>query len=277
MNQNQLQESFKDLPLSNIRYYQTTGSTNVQAALWAEKGAPDLSLVVAGEQTAGKGRLGRSWISPPGLSLAFSLVLRPQVLEVPVPSHLSALGALAVCQAFQNQYGLEAQIKWPNDILLGHKKVSGVLPELLWNGNLLQAVVLGIGINLGSALLQEEALQESQVLFPPTALEESLGYAPEPVQLLQAVLVGVLHWRSRLASPDFIQAWQSRLAYNGEWVQVFQGQGSSNQPENHQGKVLGINQDGSLRLLTQAGEIVSIQFGDIRLRPLPGSLDQASA
>jgi BirA family transcriptional regulator, biotin operon repressor / biotin---[acetyl-CoA-carboxylase] ligase len=272
MDQDQLEKSLADLPLSQIRYYPSTGSTNEQAALWAAQGAADLSLVAAGEQTAGRGRMGRKWVSLPGLSLAFSLVLHPERQAAPVLAHLSALGALAVCDAFQKLYSLEAQIKWPNDVLLDRKKVCGVLPELVWEGERLQAVVLGIGVNLGSALFQDQALQENAVLFPPTALQESLGYVPQPAELLKAVLLGVLHWRSRLGSAEFRQAWEARLAGLGQWAQVFQGQDPVQQGGGLEGKVLGLEADGSLRLLTRDEEIVSVQFGDVRLRPLSGSL-----
>lgn len=273
MDQNQLLKALEDLPVSEIRYYPITGSTNDQAAEWAEAeaGAPDLALVAAGAQSAGRGRMGRRWVSPAGQSLSFSLVLRPRPGDMGVLARFSALGALAVCEALQGlEPALDVQIKWPNDILVNRKKAGGVLPEMLWSGDQLQAVVLGVGLNLGMGVLEDPALQGSDFLFPAAALEESLGYRPEPAELLKAVLIRLIDWREHLASPGFIQEWESRLAFRGEWVQMIRPTEGSTE-EFLQGKLLGLEDDGALRLETQAGEVLRIQAGEIRLRPLTDS------
>ena len=131
-----LQESLSDLPLGEIRYYEQIGSTNTIAKQWAHAGAPDLSLVVADEQTAGRGRLDRIWVTHPGAALAFSLVMQLQSQSTPpaprqekVLPFLTALGAVAVSAALRQEFGLTTEIKWPNDVLLNRRKVSGVLAE----------------------------------------------------------------------------------------------------------------------------------------------------
>ena len=147
-----LEECLDGLPLGPLRYLEQAGSTNDEAVNWADAGAPDLALVIADEQTAGRGRHGRRWFTPPGSALAFSLVLRdnlwtgtlessPQAFQM-VLSRLTALGAIAVSQALRQSLGLESQIKWPNDILLDRRKVSGVLTEAQWLGNQPIAIIL---------------------------------------------------------------------------------------------------------------------------------------
>ena len=153
MNQSLLETRLADLPLGGIRYFERIGSTNDEAAAWLKQGCPDLALVVADAQSAGRGRAGRKWFTPPGAGLAFSLVLRAgdatrQLLAQGNTARLNGLGALAVCQALQEQHSLPAQIKWPNDVIVNGRKLAGVLAEAHWLGSELSAVVLGIGINL---------------------------------------------------------------------------------------------------------------------------------
>jgi len=140
MNQLKLEKQLQGRSLGAIRYFDSITSTNDEAANWIKTDAPDVALVVADEQTAGRGRSGRKWHTPAGSALAFSLVLRSeeqinQLLKYQNTARLNGLGALAVCQALQNKYELTAQIKWPNDILVQGKKVSGVLAEAHWIGN----------------------------------------------------------------------------------------------------------------------------------------------
>ena len=123
MNQNDLKIIFSKLPLGDVRYFDSIGSTNDEALAWAANDAKDLSLVVADEQTAGRGRLDRKWFTPPGTALAFSLILRPSAAERPDLSRMVGLAALSIIDSLLAR-GLSPQIKWPNDILLNGRKVS---------------------------------------------------------------------------------------------------------------------------------------------------------
>ena len=259
-----------DLHLPAIRYYQVVGSTNDEAKSWAEQGAPDLALVTADEQTAGRGRAGRRWYTPAGTALAFSLVLHPTPAEQPYLGRFTALGTLAVCQALSAAYGLAAQIKWPNDVLLGGCKVAGVLAETHWAGDQLAAVVLGIGINVATASLNPAALPPAALNFPATSVEASLGYLPERLDLLHAVLAALLDWRVRLASPEFVPAWEAALAFRNQWVQLLPGEGPGPAQD---GLVLGLTPDGALRLRTPQGTEFTADVGELRLA---GSLTQAA-
>jgi BirA family biotin operon repressor/biotin-[acetyl-CoA-carboxylase] ligase len=126
-------------------------STNVYAARLAREGAPAGTVVIADEQTGGKGRLGRSWVSPPGVNLYLSLILRPPVTTVLAPQ-LNLLAAVTVADAIIEVSSLTPSIKWPNDVLVDGKKVCGILAEMQTESGVLRSVVLGIGVNVNAPL-----------------------------------------------------------------------------------------------------------------------------
>src|SRR5512147_2453471 len=159
MNQIELKKALLKLPLGDVRYFDSIGSTNNEALAWAAGGARDMSLVIADEQTAGRGRLDRKWYTPKGTALAFSIVLRPTANERPHLPRLVGLAALAVAVSLRKQ-GLDARIKWPNDVLIQNHKVCGILIESVWSGEDVDCVVIGIGINiLEGSVPPEERLQ----------------------------------------------------------------------------------------------------------------------
>ncbi len=257
LNARTLATELADLHLPAVRFYQATGSTNDEAITWAEHGAPDWALVVADEQTAGRGRTGRRWITPPGSALAFSLILRPRPAELPYLARATALGALAVCQALFTEYGLDAQVKWPNDVLVSRRQLAGVLAETQWNGAQPTALVLGIGINVATAFLGTEVLN-----YPATCVAAGLGSVPDRLELLHAVLKAMIDWRPRLGSPSFMSAWENALAYRNQWVLLAPGDGSGAMIE---GLVLGLTPDGALRLKNRQDKEIIVNVGELRL------------
>ena len=269
----------KDIGIGPVRSYHRIGSTNDEASLWIDESAPDLALIVADEQTAGKGRQGRHWFTPPSAALAFSLVLRADVKQlVPTGSSLdpawavmrmTALGALAVCEALHDNFALPAQIKWPNDVLLNRRKVAGILAEAHWQGNHLQAVILGIGINIAPLSVPPDEV----LIYPATCVQEELGRPVDRFDLLHLILESLLQWRSRIGEPVFVQMWDSLLAYKGEWVNLLRDdQGKS--PVASIVQVLGLDGDGRLLLKDSHGEEFSLITGELRLRPLNIDLKQ---
>jgi BirA family biotin operon repressor/biotin-[acetyl-CoA-carboxylase] ligase len=138
-----------------IHWLETTGSTNDVAAHLAQLGADEGTTVVADAQTSGRGRLGRVWFSPPGAGLYVSVVLRPSngaASNREQPASLLTLAAgVAIAEAVRAVTGLPAEIKWPNDVVIGRRKLAGVLAEAASHGSDLQFVVLGFGINLQTA------------------------------------------------------------------------------------------------------------------------------
>jgi len=257
MNEHDFQKILSGLPLGKIRYFDSIGSTNDEALTWAIQNACDLSIIIADEQSAGRGRLNRKWFTPKGTALAFSLILRPSASERSHPTRTVGLGALALTSACL-QLGLRAQIKWPNDILLNRKKVAGILVESVWTGDALDALVLGLGVNVLAASVP----LEDRVLFPATSLETELGHPVDRADLLREILSALLHWRSKLGTDEFLTTWEDALAFRGEQVQIFKDDQSP-----FMGELLGLAPDGGLRLRQANNNILTIQFGEIHLRP----------
>jgi len=256
MNQPELNELLSTLPLGEIRYFDSIGSTNDEALAWANKGAPDLSLIVADEQTMGRGRLDRPWFTPPGTALAFSLILRPTADEKPHLSRLVGLAALAITESLQ-KLGLTPQIKWPNDVLLNQRKVAGVLIELVWSGEDVVCVVIGIGVNI-----LKRAVPDTDILrFPGTSLEGMLGHPVERENVLRDILASLTALRPQLSTDEFMNKWGEALAYRGRQVKVDMG------GQTVVGRLEGMISDGSLRLRDDNGKSVTVRFGDVRLRP----------
>ena len=259
MNARELKKLFAGLPLGKIRYFDSVGSTNDEALAWAMDGAPDLSLVIADEQTAGRGRLDRKWITPKGCALAFSVVLRPTD-----ESHLSrtvGLAALSIADSCL-RLGLAPRIKWPNDILINDCKAAGILVENIWSGENLDCMVIGMGINVAKdAVPPMEALQ-----FPAISLEDALGYLPKREDVLRNILSAFIEQRETMSTDAFLSRWQNLLAYRDQLVEVRAGSEAGGE-KNIAGTLIGLESDGSLRLRDSSGAVKIIRFGDVHLRP----------
>lgn len=134
-----------------LYFFPTLDSTNTYAARLARDGAPEGTVVIADMQTGGKGRLGRTWVSPPRVNLYLSVILRPAVSIATAPS-INLLAGVAVAETIASVCGLTPAIKWPNDVLVNDKKVCGILAEMQAAGSTLHAVILGIGVNLNAPL-----------------------------------------------------------------------------------------------------------------------------
>lgn len=246
------------LPVPAARWQESTGSTNSDAAEWAAKDAPDGALVAADMQTDGRGRLGRQWITRAGGALAFSLVLRPEPGEQAYLPLFSPLGAMAVADALAG-LGLKPEVKWPNDVLLGRRKVCGILAEASWLGTKLQAVVLGIGVNIApSSVPPAEGL-----LFPAGCIEEFAHGQVDRFSLLRSVLYHLFERRKHLGSPAFLGDWEARLAFRGEPVMV----SPPGEPA-LSGKLVGIDGSGNLLMMLEDGSKRTVAAGDLTLRPI---------
>ncbi len=258
MNQSQIKKSLSKLTLGEIKYFDSIGSTNDEALAWAAADAPDLSIIIADEQTAGRGRLSRKWFTPKGTALAFSLILHPTAEEKPHLSRTVGLAALAVAASLQER-GLVTQIKWPNDVLIAGRKVCGILIESVWSGEDVDCVVIGIGVNV----LEGSVPPAESLLFPATSLEEELGSPPERLEVLHDILAALIEIRQQITTDKFVAKWADLLAFRGELVQV-----ETNGTPATVGTVIGLEPDGSLQLRNEHGESITVRFGDVRLRPL---------
>ncbi len=258
MNNQSVKKALSKLELGDLRYFDSIGSTNDEAMAWAAQSAPDLSLVIADEQTSGRGREGRKWFTPAGTALAFSLILRPTEDEKPRLTRTVGLAAVSLVDSLRRR-SLSAQIKWPNDVLIEGRKVAGILVESVWNGESVDYVVIGTGVNVArSAVPPPEMLQ-----FPATSLEENLGDLPKREDVLVDILSTLLAWRPRLSADELINAWEQDLAFRGQQVQV-----TARGDQIISGELDGLESDGSLRLRDEHGNPMTVRFGDVRLRPV---------
>lgn len=167
--------------ISEVHALKTVDSTNNEAKRWAQQGAPHGSLFVADEQTGGKGRLGRVWKSPAGTGLWFSVLLRPKAAPEQVTG-LTLTAGLSVAKAIQKLTGCKAQIKWPNDVVIGSQKVCGILTEMAAEMESVEYVIPGIGVNVNTESFPEE------IAFKATSLYLSTGKKWSRAELLGAIL-----------------------------------------------------------------------------------------
>lgn len=236
------------------RHLGTVASTMTEAAAWAAAGAPHGAVVVAGHQTAGRGRHGRAWDAPPGQSLLLSLVLRP-ALPAERLGLVPLAAGLAVAEAV-GAFGVDASVKWPNDVRVGGRKLAGVLAETTWAGAE-PTVVLGIGLNVEQGSFPEALadLATSLRLVTGRPVDRLAPLAPLLARL--AVRLG----DAEDVSARLVAAVEGRLEGVGETVTVgFPA--SSRLPS--RGRVLGLAPDGALRLATEAGE-VAVHAGEVTL------------
>ncbi|HUQ31632.1 MAG TPA: biotin--[acetyl-CoA-carboxylase] ligase [Pyrinomonadaceae bacterium] len=243
-------------------------STNTEAARQARQGAPEGLCVVAREQTEGRGRAGRVWISPADAGLYFSIVLRPESLEARLWPLLTLMAALAVRDALLSSCRIVADIKWPNDILVEERKLCGILAETIETDSG-RAVVLGIGINLNDQAFPPELKQVA------ASVSSITGKTADAEQLMQE-LIRALDGRYRMLQAGggakvIINDWSLHSSFAmGRHVRVTLA------TETFTGRTRGLEPDGALRVETEQGEIKIIRAGDITsLRASEG--DEAEA
>ena len=238
-----------------ILHYAEVASTNTLAMDLAQKGAVDGTVVIAETQTGGKGRLGRSWTSPHG-NLYVSVVLRPAVPISKAPL-ITLMGAVAVASGLRRQCGVPAGIKWPNDILLFGKKVSGLLTEMSAEPDRIRHIVLGIGVNVN---MDNKALQPD-VRKISTTLAAATGKRVDRTALLRTLLAELDLWYHRFLQNDgeVLAAWKElnvtlghRVAVEGGIVKL-------------EGSAHGVDAEGRLILKLDDGTLRQIAAGDVTI------------
>ncbi len=231
-------------------YEPTVASTMDVAREEAEAGCPEGIVVLADEQTKGRGRLGRTWVSPPGDNLYLTVVLRPSPARL---RRLSIVGALAVVEAIEDVTGLRAAVKWPNDIQLSGNKVAGILIESEVVGDEVRFALVGTGINVNLDVSQIEDIRDIA-----TSLAAELGRPVSRERLLAAFLRRLEDLY--LAPPeaeDAYRLWKARLETLGRRVRVQFGEMAE------EGVAEDAADDGSLVLRRDDGSSVRIEAGDV--------------
>ncbi|MBN1936101.1 MAG: biotin--[acetyl-CoA-carboxylase] ligase [Anaerolineae bacterium] len=237
------------------RYHPSIGSTMDEARRLAEAGAAEGLVVLADEQTAGRGRLDRRWWAPPGTCLLLTLLLRP-ALPARQAQRLTMICSLAVCDALAEVGGVQAQVKWPNDVLVGDKKICGVLTELDLDGEMLNDALIGIGINVNVNLSTAPEL-----MAPATSVLVETGRRVSRLALLAALLSNLEARYDALkvgVSPH--QEWAARMTTLRQQVRA------AGADETVEGVAVGVDEDGALLVQVANGSIQRVLAGDVTLR-----------
>lgn len=234
-----------------VRRLDVTDSTNRQARLWAREGAPHGAVVIARQQTQGRGRRGRDWISAPDAGLWFSMVLRPQIAREQY-TLLPFAAALATADACQITAGALPDIKWPNDLLLGGRKVTGILVE--GEGD---AAILGIGINVRQR--QEDFPEELR--DKAGSLEMVTGRAVDLPALEGALMAQI---ERRIDHFDFLREYQERCVTIGAQVRVVAP------TEVYEGMAEAMDDTGALLVRDATGGLRRVLAGDVSIRGMMG-------
>ena len=239
----------------HIIHYPSLPSTMEVARGAGWQGAVEGTVVIVEEQTAGRGRLQRSWISPRG-GIALSIILRPSVQHLP---QMIMLASLAVTNAIESVTGLQIGIKWPNDVLIGGKKVCGILIENQMRGSNLEFTVVGIGINVNM-----DPSVYPEIADIATSLSAELGQPVSRNELVRKLMVEVEKLYLDIKSGQSLhQRWRERMVILGRGVKVFE------EGKVEQGVAEDVDVDGSLLLRRSDGSLTRIIAGDVTLRPLP--------
>jgi len=236
-----------------IVYLTSTGSTQNIARVEAEAGAPSGTTVVAEEQTAGRGRFGRSWVSPAGKNLYLTLVMRPPLEHL---RSLSIVAPLAVALAVEELTGLRPQLKWPNDVLINKRKLSGILVESEIVGAAVEYALVGIGVNVNFDI--EEAPEIAGIA---TSLRRELGHEIPREELLASFLNQFEQLYEDARNGDAVlQQWRSRLDTLGREVRV------TFRDQVYEGLAEDVDRHGGLILAQPDGTRRTIEAGEVTLR-----------
>lgn len=242
----------------NMEYYPSVDSTNRVAKALAYHGAEEGTIVVAEEQTGGKGRLDRTFYSPRVKGIWFSVILRPKILPKEAPK-CTLMAAVAVAEAM-NRFNLKAEIKWPNDIMFDGRKLVGILTEMTGEIGKITYLVIGVGINVN--IRREEFPEELQGVA--TSLLEMSGEELSRVELFRAVLeeFDKIYIEVKAAGFDrVIERWKKYNVTLGKQIQVI----SAGDGETFTGKAVNLNSDGALVVETAQGR-QTVYAGDVSIR-----------
>jgi len=235
-----------------VLYYPTVTSTMEVAKQEVQQGAAEGTVIIADEQTGGRGRLKRAWLTPKG-NIALSIILYPELSYLP---SLIMLASLAAAHSIEAVTGLKSQIKWPNDVLINGRKVCGILIESDVQGNTVNYTIIGIGINVNLRLADFPEIQPIA-----TSLSHELGRDVSRLSVIRCLLVEIERLYLTLSTGGSIyQEWRDSLVTLGRRVRVKTGEAI------YEGLAESVAEDGSLLLRGLDGSLTRIVAGDVTLR-----------
>lgn len=239
----------------SVYFFESVTSTQKVAKEYAMNGAKHGTLIVADEQTEGRGRMVRKWYSPKGTGIWASFILRPDI-QIQHAPQLTLLSAVAVVQAIKKVTHITPEIKWPNDILISGRKVCGILTELQAEEDRIQSVILGIGINVN----QDKNDFSAEIIKKATSLKIELGKTVNRSSLIQSLcyyIEQLLHLYISEGFTPIKSLWETYAVSIGKRISARTVKGTFN------GVALGINNEGVLLLKQDNGDIVEIISADI--------------
>lgn len=245
-----------------ICYFSIIDSTNQYAKRIGEDGAPEGTLVIADEQTAGKGRSGRHWVTPPKTAIAFTLLLRPTL----PPSRISMVTlvmGLAVCNAIQDLYHLPVGIKWPNDVVIEGRKICGILTEMSAEMDGVHYIVIGVGINTNLTTFPDEIRDVA------TSLQLQLGHPVDRAEVLCRVIELFEQYYEKFEKDGDLRELQE--IYNEELLNLNERVRVLDPKGEYTGTALGIDPEGQLLVRRDdTGEVVKVWSGEVSVRGIYG-------
>lgn len=254
--------------LKDITYefYESVDSTNTRIKVRAHAGAAQGLVISAGEQTAGKGRIGRKWETPQNVSIATSILLQPDELSIESVATITIIAAMAVRKAIENCSGLVGKIKWPNDIVFGGKKICGILTEMEIKEGKVWYVVCGIGVNVHNTSFPEE------IAFKATSVDLELKSAGSTKKVSCKELTTEIwecfkdYYNKFVSTGDLTnlrEEYERYLANRGERVRI------EAQADSYEAIAQGINNRGEL-IVNKDGEQRIISTGEVSVRGIYG-------
>lgn len=244
-----------------VHYFDELSSTNIQAKLEAESGAAEGTLVVADMQTAGRGRRGRTWNSPAGINVYFTLILKPSYVPDKA-SMVTLVMALAVAEGIYEACGVKAEIKWPNDVVVNGRKVCGILTEMSAEREMIRHVVIGVGVNVG--------LQE----FPPeieavaTSLQAECRREVSKADLAANIMKSFEKYYENFQQNTDLSG--IREKYNGLLVNQDREVCVLDPKGEFRGIARGINESGELLVEREDGSVAEVYAGEVSVRGIYG-------
>lgn len=237
-----------------ILYFEELTSTNDYAHRVAKEGYGEGTVIIAKTQTKGRGRLGRGWYSPEG-GIYLSLILHPKISIKNSPI-LSLLGGVSVAKAIRGMFGIDAGMKWPNDLLINMRKAGGVLVEMETSGKRIDFVILGIGVNVN---ISKERLPE-RTIWPSTSIMEEIGKTVDQEELIERILIEFDQDYLTFIKDGpggIIKDWKRIDLFLNKSIIVRTNKGKI------QGESLGIDRDGAYRVRLSSGTTMRIVTGEI--------------
>jgi BirA family biotin operon repressor/biotin-[acetyl-CoA-carboxylase] ligase len=238
-----------------FHYFPELDSTNIYARQLAENGAREGEIVIAEAQTQGRGRLGRRWQSPPFANLYFSVILRPQLPPAHAPQ-ITLMAAVALAETVESFIRQSSTIKWPNDILVGGKKLAGILTEAACDSERLHYVILGVGVNLNYRL----AAMPDEIRARATSVAELNGKSVSRESFLRRLIHDLDRCYGELEEAGFSSLaprWEAHFGLRGQRVRV------ENFDQNVTGWARGIDRDGALLVEDELGAVKRVIAGDV--------------